>query len=450
MKPVYVIGHKNPDMDSIAAAIGYKTFKQSTEKGIYVAAAATEINDEIKAVLDELGLEHPLIIKDVRTKVEDLLEENEPLYVTPRTYLVELANMMRNHELKTIPVLDDQHRFLGLLTIGDVAKIFLDALGSGQEIEKSPEILREILDHRVADIMKTRGLVLFEKDEAVDEVQKQMLTTRFRNYPVVDEENRFMGLISRYNLLQMKRKQLILVDHNEKKQAVDGVEEAEILEIIDHHRVGDLQTLSPIFFHNEPVGSTCTLVAELFLNRQVFLSTSLASLLLSGIMSDTMIFKSPTTTAKDQYIAEKLETICGLNPVEWGKKLFEKTSRIENQTDTELLHEDLKEYASGDMTFAISQIETIDAGKLAERRNHLLQLMEEMCNRRGYAVMCLMITDIFEEGTDMILSGAKKSLLEQAFEHDHPQGKIFLKGVMSRKKQVVPVIYEALRKEKTV
>lgn len=447
MKPIYVIGHKNPDIDSVASAISYKVFKQSTEKGVYVAAAAGELNDEVKHLLDYLEFEHPTILSNVGTTVEDLLDDEQSIYVGADTTLVELGNIMRNNKLKTVPVLDDKHKFLGLITIGDVAMIYLEALGTGRDIDNSPEILRGILDKKVSSIMKSRNLVLFEKDEKVEEARKQMLSSRFRNYPVVNEDNQYLGLISRYNLLQMKRKQIILVDHNEKKQAVDGVEEAEILEIIDHHRVGDLQTIFPIYFHNEPVGSTSTLVAERFLNNKVFIATNLASLLLSGIMSDTMIFKSPTTTAKDKIIAQELERISGLNPVEWGKKLYEENSRVEKQTDLELVSEDLKEYVSGSTMFAISQVETIDLTKFAERRKALVSTMEELCAQKGYALMCLMVTDILEEGTELVVAGEKSSLVEEEFQHDHVHGGIFLKGVLSRKKQVVPVIYEMLRKQ---
>ncbi|HHW62174.1 MAG TPA: putative manganese-dependent inorganic diphosphatase [Syntrophomonadaceae bacterium] len=447
MKPIYVIGHKNPDLDSIAAAVSYKVFKQSTADGLYIAAAASEINDDHQALLEELDFEVPVVLKNVRTRVEDLLESKKALYVSTDTSLMELVNLIRRNDLKTIPVLGEQEQFLGLLTIGDVAMIFMDALGSGRDIEKSPEVLRGILDKKVADIMKTRGLVLFEKDEPVDEARKQMLSTRYRNYPVVDEDNRFLGLISRYNLLQMKRKQLILVDHNEKKQAVEGIEEAEVLEIIDHHRVGDLQTISPIYFRNEPVGSTSTLIVEIFLEHGIFLSRNMALLLLSGIMSDTMIFKSPTTTSKDKRMAARLQDISGVDPAEWGKYLFARTGRLDSLTDEEILLSDLKEYVSGDYTFAIAQFETIDLDKFADRRSRLLDTMARICAQKNYALMCLMATDIFEEATDMIVAGDKKYLVEDAFEHDHRHGSIYLKGVMSRKKQVVPVIYEALRKE---
>ncbi len=447
MKPVYVIGHKNPDIDSIAAAISYKVFKQSTDKGVYIAAAAGELNDELKKLLDHLEFEYPTIITNVGTTVEDLLDEEASLYIGADTTLVELGNIMRNNKLKTVPVLDEKQKFLGLITIGDVAMIYLEALGTGRDIENSPEILRRVLDQKVTSIMKSRNLVLFEKDEKVEEARKQMISTRYRNYPVVDEDNHYLGLISRYNLLQMKRKQIILVDHNEKKQAVDGVEEADIMEIIDHHRVGDLQTIWPIYFHNEPVGSTSTLVAEKFLNNKIFIATNLASLLLSGIMSDTMIFKSPTTTAKDKIVAQELGNISGINPIEWGKQLFAESSRVDKQSDLELVSEDLKEYVSGKTMFAISQVETIDLDKFVERRTNLIQTMEELCAKKGYALMCLMVTDIFEEGTELIIAGEKSALVEEEFQHDHLNDGIFLKGVLSRKKQVVPVIYEMLRKQ---
>jgi manganese-dependent inorganic pyrophosphatase len=446
MKPVYVIGHKNPDVDSIAAAIAYKVYKQSSAEGLYIAAAAGELNEESRFVLEKLEFEAPAIVKNVGTTVDDLLDMDEIVYVTADMTVVELSNFMQKHRLRTLPVLNDKHKFLGLLTIGDLAMIFMERLGRGQDVENSPEILRDILSKKVADIMKTRDLVLFESHEAAEDARKQMLSSRFRNYPVVDEDNRYLGMISRYDLLQMKRKKVILVDHNEKKQAVDGVDEAEILEIIDHHRVGDLQTIMPIYFHNEPVGSTCTLVAETFLNNSVYFSPNLAGLMLSGILSDTMIFKSPTTTAKDRRIADELERISGLASLEWGKAIYS-TSHLELHSEEELITEDLKEYVSGDEIFAVAQVETVDLGRIRQRKDKLVQAMEAVCRRHKYAFMCLMVTDILEAATELIVAGDKSNLVEQAF-GPTGEGSIYLHGVMSRKKQVVPVIYEVLRKQK--
>lgn len=450
MKPVLVIGHKNPDVDSVAAAISYKVYKQSTDRGLFIAASAGELNEETRYILDYLDYEPPVLVRHVRNTVEDLLDDNEAVYITTDMTLAELGNLMRRNDLKTAPVLDEQGRLLGLITIGDLAMIFMDNLGGARDIDRSPEILRGILSQKVTEVMMTRDLVLFEKDEPVDEARKHMLSTRYRNYPVVDEQNHFLGFISRYNLLQMKRKQLILVDHNERKQAVEGIEEAEILEIIDHHRVGDLQTISPIYFHNEPVGSTCTLVAEKYFTEHLMLGTNQASLLLSGIVSDTMIFKSPTTTAKDREIARQLQEISGLDPLDWGKQIFNHALNTERQSDEELITSDLKEYNSGTTVFAISQIETIDQSRLAVRREVLLKSMEELALRKGYAFICLMVTDILEEGTEMLIAGEKSHLAQRAFGPQNAVGSVFLKGVLSRKKQVVPVLYEVLRRENMV
>ncbi len=446
MKPIYVIGHKNPDIDSIAAAISYRFYKQSTDEGIYIAAAAGDISPETNFVLEKFNFDVPIIVRNVGTKVDDLLDDQPIIYATVNMTVMEIGNLMRKHNIKTLPVLDDKERFLGLMTIGDLAMIFLDNLGQGRNIDKSPEILATILNYKVADIMQTRGLVLFEKDETLEEVRKNMLASRFRNYPVVDHENRFLGMISRYNLLDMKRKKLILVDHNERHQAVDGIEQAEVLEIIDHHRVGDIQTISPIYFKNEPVGSTCTLVAEMFMLKNMFISQDLAGLMLSGLLSDTMIFKSPTTTAKDTKIAKELAQIAGLDAVKWGKEIFDNNSIIDKQSDYELVSQDLKEYTSEETVFAISQIETVDLTRIIARKDGIIKAMQDICDKNEYAFMCLMVTDIIDEGTKLIVSGERSYLVAEAFGSTAADNTVYLKGVMSRKKQVVPVLYEVLRK----
>jgi len=450
MRPVYIIGHKNPDVDCIASAVAYQAYKEHTEPGPYLAAAASELAPELVWLLDHLEIPHPVVVKDVGTRVEDILDDDEITYAAPDTSLAELGFIMREKKIKTMPVLDEKLNFLGLITIGDIAMLYMDAVGAGHDIEKSPEILTNLLAKEASQIMKTRDLILFEPDEKVEEARKNMLASRFRNYPVVDEANRYLGLISRYSLLQMKRKQVILVDHNEKKQAAEGIEEAEILEIIDHHRVGDLQTLWPIYFHNEPVGSTSTLVAEMFIQNRVGLSRPLASLLLSGIMTDTMIFKSPTTTRKDHRIAAELESVSGLDAMNWSKRLYSEINRVDKLSDEDVVSGDLKEYVSGEVTFAVSQVETVDLRLFAERRAKLLSIMEQMCAARGYVLMCLMVTNIFQDGTEIIVAGQKSNLVEDAFLHQHINGGIFLKGILSRKKQVVPVIYQALRQERSI
>lgn len=447
MKPVYIIGHKNPDLDSVAAAIGYQAYKQAGGEGLFQAAVAGELSDEAVYVLDALGFEKPLWLKSVANTVEDLLDDQPLPHVHPETSLVELSRMMREQKIKTVPVLDQAGKFLGLLTIGDVALIFMENLGDAGAVEQSPRILGRVLQQKVGEIMKSRDLVVFETEDPVEEARKQMLKSRFRNYPVLDEKNSYLGMISRYHLLQMKRKRLILVDHNEKQQAVDGVEQAEILEIIDHHRVGDLQTISPIYFHNEPVGSTSTLIAEKFLDSSFTLDKHLAGLLLSGILSDTLIFRSPTTSPKDQKIAAYLEQVSGLNPIDWGKQIFSQAMQLGDRDERELVGSDLKEYSSGDLLFAVAQIEIIDVSGLEVRKAAFLAAMEELCQERGYAFMCLMLTDILEESSELLIAGRERSMLDQALGSGSGRNRIYMPGVMSRKKQILPVIYDALRRK---
>ncbi|ADI01872.1 MAG TPA: putative manganese-dependent inorganic diphosphatase [Syntrophothermus lipocalidus] len=448
MKPVYVIGHKNPDIDAIASAIAYARLKSKLNHGAFVPAAAGEVNAETRFVLDFFALEPPELVTDVGTKVEDLLEDEAVFSVPPETTLREAGRLIRVHNIKTLPVVDSKARLLGLLTVGDVAQIYLDRLGQEEEDpQKVVSVLSSVLSTKVSEIMKTQNLVLFEKSETVEEAKKQMLATRYRNYPVVDEENRLAGIISRHHLLQMKRKKVILVDHNEKKQAVEGIEEAEILEIIDHHRVGDLQTVSPIFFRNEPVGATSTLVAELYRQHGVEVEPPVAGLLLSGILSDTMIFRSPTTTGKDKEIAKYLGKIAGLEPESWGKEIFRRAVRVEDEPIQNTVLQDLKEYQHGDLVFAISQVETIDLDALRKRKRDILEAMEGICNKRGYHLLLLMVTDVFAEGTELFAAGPRKEIAASAFSLPLEQETVFLKGVMSRKKQVVPLIYKVLAEQ---
>lgn len=450
IKHIYVIGHKNPDVDSIAAAVSYACYKNYSGTKNHVPAAAGPINHESDFVLQHLGLNRPLLLSSVGTVAEDLLDGRSITTVTADVDLMTLGKLMREQDIKTVPVLDEERRFLGLVTIGDMAMLFLDHLGHGADIEQTPQVLRDLLALRAGDIMKSQDVALFEKDDAIEEVKRSMLGSRFRNYPVVGDKHRFLGLISRYSLLAMRRKQLILVDHNESKQAVDGIEEAEILEIIDHHRVGDLQTLAPIYFYNQPVGSTCTLIAEHFLNCKVPIDKTYATLMLSGIMTDTMLFKSPTTTPKDRRIAAQLEQTAGINGLQWGKTILEKGVRFEEQDELSIITSDLKEYQQNQLLFAIAQVETLEFHHLHHRQQDLRQVMNGLCQSRGYDFMCLMVTAILEECTELVIAGPQAVLLEAAFQQEAKQGVIVLGGVMSRKKQVVPVIIQHIRLKQNV
>lgn len=446
-RKIIVIGHRNPDLDSVASAISYSYLKNAiTQSNIFKAAVAGEPNRETSWVLNELHIPFPEIVTDLRTRVEDLLEGEPVPTVNKDTTIDELTALFKATKAKTLPVVDEKGVLLGLITIGDIAMLFMNHLIDVDDSSVTSKI-KDLLALKAKEIMITDGLLIFDDHELVDDVKPQMISTRYRNYPVVDDDGRFLGFISRHHLLEMKRKQVILVDHNEIKQAVQGVEEADIIEIIDHHRLGDIQTVSPIFFRNEPVGATSTLIFESYRNAGIDLEPGMAGLLLSGILSDTMIFRSPTTTRRDREAALELERLSGLKPEEWGRGIFKQAAGLAEREPYDIIRDDLKEYLAGTTVLAVAQVETVELNALSGRKKKLLKEMEELCQRRGYGAMFLMVTDIFKEGTEMLVAGPKKNLAEKAFGMPLENGSLFLSGVMSRKKQVVPKLFRAASEE---
>jgi manganese-dependent inorganic pyrophosphatase len=272
-----------------------------------------------------------------------------------------------------------------------------------------------------------------------------MLSTRYRSYPVVDSDNRVLGTISRYHLLQQNRKRVMLVDHNERAQAVRGIEQAEILAIIDHHRLGDVQTIGQVYFRCEPVGCTSTIIASMFFERSLIPDPPIAGLMLSAILSDTQLFKSPTCTSKDVQMAEKLAVLADVNLMDHGRELFKASSNFEHKTPQELLFLDFKEFFLGDNKIGIGQINTLDASELTDKIQEIPRLMEELVSQQRFDLMLFMVTDILKEGTELYYAGRLRRELAQAFNIDLDGPSFFLPGVMSRKKQVIPALGTTLR-----
>ncbi len=448
-QPVLVIGHRNPDIDSVASALSYAKLKTLLGKDQVFAGVAGEINRETRYVLDKLGIEAPPLVVDVRARVEDLLDDEPLVVLRPKMVLHEAADLLRNRQSKTLAVVDDDQRLLGVLTVGDLAMILLDGVGNMHSSEEAGRGVQRTMGTTIEVIMRPQNLVVFDHMDPVSEARDLMLKTRFRNYPVVDEENRFMGMISRYHLLGMNRKQVILVDHNETNQAVEGIQEAEILEVIDHHRVGDLESISPIYFRNEPVGATSTLIASIYRENSIIPSSDIAGLLLAGILSDTMIFRSPTTTDKDREIAEWLAGISNLEMDVWGREIFNVASPLGLEDAETVINEDLKEYKYGNLVFAVAQIETADISLLQEHLPGIKDTMNAISKARGYDLMFLMVTDIFVAGTQLLIAGERSDLGYQIF-GDAQRNELFLKGVLSRKKQIVPIILRGLARNELI
>ncbi|HZW82733.1 MAG TPA: putative manganese-dependent inorganic diphosphatase [Candidatus Deferrimicrobium sp.] len=534
-KPIFVIGHKNPDTDSICAAISYANLKQELGFKHVLPCKAGSINRETQYVLDYFQVPEPELLQDLHTRVKDLLNGNN-IMVRPEIPMREAWNVMRSQDIKTLPVVDKANRLLGLVSGGDIADKYLMDLGEqdfgdmrvtvenvvktlfgtlilgslqtelkGQVIigamqadtmeqyiapgsvvlvgdrEKGQMVALEAgascliltggadLSPKIADkaratgtivisvpmdtfsaarmilmsipvgsIMRTNDLTTFQDDDLLDEVKKVMLSTRYRNYPVVNEQSQVVGEIARYHLLGFSKQQVILVDHNEYSQAVDGVEKAQILEVVDHHRVGGIQTGEPILFRNEPVGSTCTLVAKAYFEQGITPSKEMAGIMCAAILSDTVIFKSPTCTRVDQDMADRLAKIAGIEPVEFGTAMFKYASSLKDRSTQDILQTDLKEFKVGEMQMGIGQVSVMGTEEVLEITQALL---EEMDNYRSQATLdyvLLMVTDLLTEGTHLLITGPEPGEIGKVFGVTVKDSLAYLPGVMSRKKQIVP------------
>ena len=291
----------------------------------------------------------------------------------------------------------------------------------------------------VGRIAQTKDLVFFHQDDYIDDVRDTVLQSRYRSYPIVDADEKVVGTLSRYHLLRPRRKRVVLVDHNEKGQSVPGLEQAEIVAIVDHHRLADVQTGNPVFMRNEPVGSTTTIVATMFQERGLMPSEQLAGLMAAAILSDTVLFKSPTCTSRDRRIAERLARIAGIELDTLGREMFS----VGNSTDkpaAELLMSDFKEFHLGGHALAIGQVASLATEDLLTRLPEFMTEMEKIKAAKHYDMVLLMLTDVLREGTELVFCGDSDVIRNAFAVTDLHNGHVFLPRVVSRKKQIVPAL----------
>jgi manganese-dependent inorganic pyrophosphatase len=539
---IYITGHKNPDSDSICAALAYAEYKNGNADVNAIPMRLGDINLETKFILDYFGVEAPPLVETLRLSVEDLnFDRVAP--VSPDISLRMALNIMKKDNINSLPVVDDEEKLLGIVTVSDIIQNYID-VWDNTILGKSETTIDNIIDtlsatpinisknnraflgkisilamdiHSIKDndyendiiicgnrkdvqefainsnislmiivgngsldedllnlaydkditiistpydtfmcsrlitqsapikySMTTENLINFSLDELVDDVRVQMSQTRYRGYPVVDDNNKVVGLLSRYHLISSMKKKVILVDHNERSQSVDGLEESEILEIIDHHRVADVFTGSPIYFRNEPVGSTSTIIANIFFENGRRPSKKTAGLLAAAIISDTLLLKSPTSTNIDKMMLERLSRIAELDVEKFAIEMFKAGTSLTGKSPHELLNQDLKTFTIKDDKIGISQVYTMDAESLKDMREDLLMQMESKAHEIGYSIYILMLTDIFNEASEMIVVGEHKSLVANAFGKTLVNNSFYAPGVLSRKKQVVPPITNML------
>jgi len=295
----------------------------------------------------------------------------------------------------------------------------------------------------VGYVMSADKLISFRLDDTIEDVKDVMLDTRFRSYPVLDSENKVVGNISRYHLIAPNKKKLILIDHNEKGQSVNGREDAEILEIIDHHRIADIMTTNPIFYRCEPVGCTATIVTNMYYENGLEPTKEIAGLLCSAIISDTLLFKSPTSTPADKAAVKKLAAIAGIDPVKYAKEMFKAGSSLAGKSAEDIFNQDFKEFNLGDLKLGVSQISTMDVEGLNPVKPELISLMQNKAKGENFHLLILMLTDILEGGSELIVIGDRKDIAEKAFDVKIPGDTVYIPGMMSRKKQVIPPLTAA-------
>jgi manganese-dependent inorganic pyrophosphatase len=294
--------------------------------------------------------------------------------------------------------------------------------------------------------MSKNNIVTFSTDDFVNEIKDVMLETRYRSYPVVDANNKVIGSISRYHLISQNKKKVILMDHNEKSQSVHGLEDAEVLEIVDHHRIADIQTGSPIYFRNEPVGSTSTIVASIFFENGIRPTKSIAGILCGAIISDTLLLKSPTSTRTDELMLNRLAKIANIDLEKFAKEMFRAGTSIKNKTAEEILMQDFKLFTFNDFKIGISQVTTMDIESFRDKKADLLELMNTKANNENLSIVILMITDILSGGSKLICTGSKTEFVEHAFNITLENNCVFLPDVVSRKKQIVPPLNATISK----
>ena len=490
MNEIYVTGHRNPDTDSIVAAMSYAALQNALGRREYVAAHLDHINDETRRMLDRFGFEPPVAISNVRTQVRDLDFDTPPALDASVT-MDRAWRIMLEQRISVVPVTTDDGKLHGMLSAGDIASYDMRSItdnhvenlplfnllsvlegrvqGEGdpvdtvsgtvsiavpQSIENllfegqdhvvicgdQPDMIRRALEHQVSCLIlcQTEGLVSFHLDDYIDDVREEVLKSRYRCYPVLDENDRVVGTLSRYHLLRPRRKRVVLVDHNERAQAVPGLDQAEILEIIDHHRLADIQTAQPVRMRNEPVGSTNTIIAGMYQEYGVMPSPNMAGLIASAILSDTVIFKSPTCTKRDIDMAERMARIAKVSLEEVGKELFS-ASGSDDKSAEELFLADFKEFHIAEQKLGVSQITCVDSARLLERKAEFLELMASMRKTNRYDMVILMLTDVLLEGTQLVYLGSDDTI-SRAFSIEPHDNTLFLPGVMSRKKQIIPML----------
>ncbi len=552
LKKTLVLGHRNPDTDSICSAICYADFKHKLTGEIYEPCRAGNVNPETQYVLDYFKLKAPRLVENVKTQVKDI-EIRKTKGVSRGISLKNAWGLMQENNVVTIPCVTEEGLLEGVITIGDITKSYmnlydssiiskactkyaniLDTLEGSMVVGDSeayfdrgkvliaaanPDLMENyiekydlvILGNRyesqlcaiemeagciivcegagvsltirklaqergcavittpydtyttarlinqsmpISYFMTKENIIDFSEEDYLDDIREIMASKRHRDFPVLDSDGKYIGMISRRNLLGAKGKSIILVDHNEKSQAVEGMENADIREIIDHHRLGTVETMSPVFFRNQPLGCTATIIYQMYQENHMEIDKTTAGLLCSAIISDTLLFRSPTCTPIDKAAGLALAQIAGLDIEKYAIDMFSAGSNLKGKSDGDIFYQDFKRFTVGNSVFGIGQITSLNAVELKDLKKRMSEYTEKEREQHEIDMMFFMLTNILTESTDLICTGqGAEQLITTAFhvrdedvENVSAQtGIVKLPGVVSRKKQLAPQIMMALQ-----
>ena len=540
---IYVLGHKNPDTDSICSAIAYADLRQKVTGQVHEEKRAGHVNDETAYVLDRFGVEAPKLLTDVRLQVRDL-DIHEMPGLKPNASIRDTWERMRQEQAKTLPIVKDDE-LVGVVSTGDIAKSYMDvydseilskartqyrnivktldgtmitgnehgyfmrgkvAIGASspnlmeefiekddlvilgdleeaqacavnidascmvicKDAEVSPKLIQKAKEQSIVIIqtpydtfttarlinqsipvkfyMTSGPLTMFRMNDYVDDIKDIMAKKRFRDFPILDRHGRFKGFISRRRFLGASKKKVILVDHNERSQAVDGIEEAEIIEIIDHHRLGDIETVSPITFRNQPVGCTATIINQMYEENEIEVPREIAGILCGAIISDTLLFRSPTCTPLDERTAKKLAKISDIDLEQMAQEMFNAGSNLKGKSAEDICFQDFKQFTVNDTIFGVGQITSMSKEELAAIRDMMTEHLPKVLEAHNLNMIYFMLTDILAESTELLCVGTgARGIALSAFDLPDNAKSLILKGVVSRKKQLIPVLVETMQ-----
>lgn len=445
--PVIVVGHKHPDNDSIAAAVGYaylknqlmkRTLKTNPEakEYTYIPARLGPLPEESESILSQYEIETPEAIAHVHVRVQDIMSKN-PVSISENASLIDAGRLLRKHNIRALVVNDEEGKYRGLITTRMIAERYISAMDTDSESTIDTLAVANDLINSLAQVVSSlteTDVLVLSPDGLLKDAIADLMGSELREAVVLDTEGYCIGIVTRSDVARQTRRRVILVDHNERSQAVNGIDEAEVMEIIDHHRIGDISTANPIRFLNYPLGSSATIVTMQFREYGVTIPKGIAAVLLSAIMTDTVILKSPTTTDVDRIQADYLADIIGEDATEFGLKVFQcRGADAELPVET-LVSSDSKEFQVGDDTILIAQHETVTLQAVLNREAEIREYMSDIRERHNYDFVLLLVTDIFAEGSQFIVEGDHHKV-DRIFGIDSSKS-VWMPGILSRKKQV--------------